>query len=91
MKLYVEAIWKSPASRYGRTADDAAGGAIAAQAAFSYATGQDSDLAQSMEYFMSLAVNDEPSIATLVKGFRWVVPGELDGMLDWERAEIEGW
>jgi hypothetical protein len=27
-----------------------------------------------------------PLLAELVHDFRWVVPDELDGMLDWERA-----
>jgi hypothetical protein len=78
-----------PASRYGRTADETAWWAIAAHAAYGYATGDDTDTAQSMDHMMSLAVNDDPSVAELITQFRWVVPDELDGMLDWDRARLE--
>jgi hypothetical protein len=75
-----------PSSRYGRNGNETAWWAIAAHAAYSYATGDDNEPGQSMDYFMSLAVNDEPSVYGLVSEFRWVVPAELDGKLDWDQA-----
>lgn len=77
---------ETPGSRYGSTANQAAWWAIAGYAAYSYATGDDHEAAQNMDHFMGMAVNDVPLLAELVKDFRWVVPTELDGMLDWERA-----
>jgi hypothetical protein len=75
-----------PCSRYGRDGSESAWWAIAAQAAYSYATGQDEDLEQGMDHFMSLAVNDDPSLMSLVSEFRCVVPTELDEKLDWDQA-----
>jgi hypothetical protein len=75
-----------PASRYGRTASEAAWWAIAAHAAYTYATGDDNEPEQSLDYFMSLAANDEPSVYGLVSEFRWVIPTELDGILDWDQV-----
>jgi hypothetical protein len=80
-----------PSSRYGWDSNQCAWWAIAGYAAYSYATDDDNEAAQSMDYFMCLAVNDDPSLASLVSEFRWVVPTDLDEMLDWERAETEGW
>jgi hypothetical protein len=73
-------------SRYGRDGSEAALWAIAAQAAYSYATRRDEDMEQGMDHFMSLAANDDPSLVILISEFRWVVPTELDEMLDWDQA-----
>jgi hypothetical protein len=77
---------ETPGSRYGRNGEQCAWWAIAGYAAYSYATDDDHEPAQSMAHFMGMAVNDVPLLAELVHDFRWVVPDELDGMLDWERA-----
>jgi hypothetical protein len=75
-----------PSSCYGTTGADCAWWAIAAHAAYSYASGDDNEPEQSMDYFMSMAVNDEPSVYGLVSEFRWVIPTELDEKLDWDQA-----
>jgi hypothetical protein len=75
-----------PASRYGHRADEAAWWAIAGYAAYNYATDDHHEPVQNMAHFMSMAVNDVPLLMELVRDFRWVVPDELDGMLDWDRT-----
>src|SRR5215207_1467653 len=71
-----------PSSRYGRIADETAWWAIAAQGAFTYASGVDSTNQEFLDYFMGLTVNDDPSVYGLVKEFKSVMPTELIDQLD---------
>jgi hypothetical protein len=83
---------RTPGSRYGRDANSAAWWAIAAHAAYAYATGQAWDHTETednLNYFMGLSVNDHPSIVELVREFRHVLPAELVDGLNWDRMELE--
>ena len=79
---------ETPMSRYGRDAATTAWWATAAQVTYSHATCEDQTTAESINYFMGLAVNDDRTLYELVETFREAVPAELTEQLDWERAAI---
>lgn len=70
-----------PTSRYGRTADDNAWWAIAAEAVYESALGDEGEPTESLEYLMGLAVNDSVDIATLVADYWFVIPAVLHAQL----------
>jgi hypothetical protein len=57
----------------------------APQAVYGY-VGDSDTTPESVEYFMGLAVNDDPSIYELTRRFRYVLPRGLKRQLDWKRA-----
>jgi hypothetical protein len=66
----------APGSRCGRDGYETAWRAIAAQAAYSYASGSD-NTPDSFDYFMMLAVNDDDSVGRLLVEFLEVLPPGL--------------
>jgi hypothetical protein len=85
---------RAASCQYGRCANSAAWWAIAAHSAYAYATGQawdDAQTADSINYFMGLAVNDDPSVCELVREFRPVLTPDLVDNLDWDRTELQSY
>jgi hypothetical protein len=73
-----------PCSRYGRTGADVAWWALACEAIYVHANGEDDDPQVALDYLMSLAVNDSDNVLELVRSCWYAVPEVLKPYLDYE-------
>lgn len=73
-----------PASRYGVNGAETAYWALACEAIYEDANGEPDSVAQSLDYYQSLAVNDSDDVLSLVRAYYYAIPEPLKPYLDYE-------
>lgn len=75
-----------PCSRYGRDGTECAWWALACEAVYVEANGEnsDEDPSAALTYYLGLAVNDHESVLELVRDYWYAIPNELKAYLDYE-------